>query len=290
MSRRFIAEQEIFSFWGCPSCVIANAIEDKGKRRSDIIDLPIEQKREIYNFITGYNNKLFAFGNDEESGLIVPSIYPSSSLSIALRFPFSVSILHKLAGECGVSKNIEFSKYSEVKSLRISKRITDLCVAFSMLYNELNKCFGKESLLNKKAEEGISAFDIEECCYRLSYFTGCPIDIEVEREAEYCETDMALFSAWFLTFLMSARNRASDRCAKAIITSQSNAAHIEASFLCDESVVLTAEINEWQRIAADKNMLFDRVQRNDGKVILLFHPYRYDWSRLGIKQDVPFLE
>ena len=92
MSRRFISEQEIFSFWKRPSTVVVNAVFDSERKRNDLVDLPIEQRREIYDFLSGYNKKLFAFGDESESCVIISSLYPSSSLCVMLRFPFSVSL------------------------------------------------------------------------------------------------------------------------------------------------------------------------------------------------------
>ena len=76
MNRHFIAEQEIFSFLRCPATVTVNAVADLDRHRTDITELPLEQRKEIYDFITGYNGKLFAFGNESESEIIISPLYP----------------------------------------------------------------------------------------------------------------------------------------------------------------------------------------------------------------------
>ena len=287
MNRRFIAEQEIFSVFKRPSSVAVNAVADRGRERSDIIDLPLEQRKEIYDFITGYNDRFFAFGNEEESAIVISSLYPSSSLCASLRFPFSASVLKKLVCECGREKDFTFSRYAEPKTVRISKKIKELLPEFSKLCEELENCFGEDSILNKKE---LSRADIETHCYRLSYFVGCPIELEFEDGGGYGETDIALLTVWLMTVLMFARNKAPDRSARLTVASRSDAVQIKVELVCESSIFIAAEINEWQRIAADKNMIFDRAQDAQGRVSLIFHPYRYDWSLLGIKQDITFLE
>lgn len=286
MARHFIAEQEIFSFFRRPSCVIANAIFDNDRERVDIIDLPAQERKELYDFVSEYNERFFVLGDERASTVVIPTLYPSSSLCVSLRFPLSVSILQKLIKESGEEECFALSRYAEIKTVRMSRKIKALLPEFSLLCQELRECF----LMPRRDRYEPSKADIEALCYRLSYFTGCPIELCMSEDEDYTQTDIGLFAAFLLTVFMSARNKAPDRSVKIGICSRSNAAHIMASFECVDSIFILSEITEWQRISADKNMIFDRVQDEKGNATLVFHPYRYDWSLLGIKQDIVFLD
>ena len=282
MGRRFICSQGLVSFRSSPSVIINS--ECFGGEDGDLLTLPLCKRAEIYEFAKSYTDKLLLVEDGERSIVISPSIFPSSSLCGVFIFDMSARSLYRLIKLCGAEDMFKCSCYADVKRARISREIMLLEEPFSRFCRDIKRCFyGMDRLKRAKGYEEQSRVILEQC-HRLSLFTGCPVEVDID-EGEYGNTDLSLFTAFLFTMLASARKNAPDREARVYISSRAGSALVEVSFNCDLPVGISKEMIEWEGIAADRYMSLHTTEES-GVMSVEFHPHRYDLSViLGIKQN-----
>lgn len=241
--------------------------------------------QEISEFLRSYDNRIMLCELQGSAALVVPSIYPSSSLALALVFDSEriglCEILRLLKRE-EYGKDFIVSKKINGDPARMSDALRQRSEIFYSFCDELRECFGDLIGLRR-------AMDIQILCdraLRISRLVGCPVTFERSKEdiGNVARTDLSLFCAFLLTFLLSARFRAPDRRASFSVEASSEAAMLTVRFESSEPMSISNEILVWERLAADRNMHFEYLC--DGKDFSVsFHPLRRDWSYLGIKQD-----
>lgn len=248
-------------------------------------ELSDAQKSEIVEHICSYTEDILLSGIDGRALAIIPSLYPSSSLCVALEFDeeqFTVDELLRLI-ECENCPRIfRVSEHMAVSPARMTHNLSQKSGEFFSLARELEEIFCSIGTLSADADEAAT-----ELCLRaqkLAYFVGCPIERIDLLSAESCAlTDLPLYSAFLLSTFILARTHAPSRSAKLKLRAMSSAAEVSVIFESDTPLELNDAMLEWEKLSSERNMLFGCEVR-DGEYRITFHPLRRDWSYLGLKQ------
>ena len=245
-------------------------------------------KREIREHLCSYTEDILICEADGRALLIIPSLYPSSSLCIALEFDeeeISLPELLRLV-ECEECPRIfRISKHISLPSARMTPMLRQKSEEFFSLARELEDIFCKIGSLSADTCE--AKCEIFARAQKLAYFVGCPIERidELWCEGDACSlTDLPLYTAFLLSTLILARIHAPDRSARIELRAMSSAAEVSVIFESDEPLELNDAILEWERLSSERNMLFG-CETRDGEYRITFHPLRRDWSYLGLKQN-----
>lgn len=251
-----------------------------------LAELSEAQKSEIVEHLCSYTEDILLCARDGRALAIIPSLYPSSSLCVALEFDedrFTVGELLRLI-ECEECPRIfRVSKHVTVTPARMTPILQRKGTAFFSLAREIEGIFCRLGTLSADVHEAT-----EELCMRaqkFAYFVGCPIERINVLDNESCVlTDLPLYSAFLLSTFILARACAPSRSARLDLRPMSSAAEVCVIFESDEPLELNDAILEWERLSSERNMLFGCEMR-DGEYRITFHPLRRDWSYLGLKQD-----
>ena len=253
-----------------------------------LAELCEEKKREIVEHLSSYTEDILISDKDGRALLIIPSLYPSSSLCVAFEFDEETIALCELLRlvECEECPRIfRVSKYVTASAARMTPMLRQKSEEFFSLARELEGIFCRLSSLSADIDEAKT-----ELCMRaqkLAYFVGCPIErIDLlGDDTESCSlTDLPLYSAFLLSALILARTYSPSRSMRVELRAMSSAAEVSVIFESDEPLELSDAMLEWERLSSERNMLFGCEMR-DGEYCITFHPIRRDWSYLGLKQD-----
>ncbi len=281
MARKMICEQYVFCLFPSPKILFTNAPRDAEL----LFDTQIYD--EITEHLSSYAQRALVFDDNGRAIAILPTLYPSSSLGVALRFDISVGELLRLASACDFLHLFCVSKSTQINSVRLSARLGGMMDEFSAFFKELSNCFFSfdNFLLCLSPKEKFEK--IERICLDTSHFMGCPISLSVP-EAHLCEdaleqTDLPLLIAFLVSLLMLTRSNAEDRSARISLVPTRSSVIMSVSIKADRSVCADVGLLKWKHIAYDKNMLFD-VWADGEYVTVRFDPCRAEWSLLGLKQ------
>ena len=125
---------------------------------------------------------------------------------------------------------------------------------------------------------------------RISRLLGCPIkSLSLGEDTQrYTSTDLPLFTAFALTYMLCAYDKAADRSVDISLFESSEAAHVHITFDAPKGLYTLAACLEWDALTADRNMFFGFYDE-EGSAHVEFLPKRYDWALLGLKQEVKFI-
>ena len=251
-----------------------------------LAELSEAQKSEIVEHLCSYTEDILICEMDGRALAIIPSLYPSSSLCVALEFDeeeFTVCELLRLI-ECDKCPRIfRVSKHIADSPARMTHSLSRKSEEFFSFAHELEEIFCGLDTLCADAKEATTELCVR--AQKLAYFVGCPIErIDLLSDGSCALTDLPLYSAFLLSTFILARMHAPSRSAKLELRAMSAAAEVSAIFEIDESLELSAAMLEWERLSSERNMLFGSEMR-DGEYRITFHPLRRDWSYLGLKQN-----
>lgn len=249
-------------------------------------------KREICDHLCSYTEDILICEAGGRALLIIPSLYPSSSLCVALEFEEASIALCELLRlvECEECPRIfRVSKQVGSPSARMTPLLRQKSEEFFSLARELEGIFCKIGSLS--ANTCKAKCELSARAQKLAYFVGCPIERidELWGEGDACSlTDLPLYTAFLLSTLILARNHAPNRSARIELRAMSSAAEVSVIFESDEPLELSDTMLEWERLSSERNMLFGCEMR-DGEYRITFHPLRRDWSYLGLKQNTQII-
>ena len=251
-----------------------------------LAELCEEKKREIIEHLSSYTEDILISDKDGRALLIIPSLYPSSSLCVAFEFDEETIALCELLRlvECEECPRIfRVSKYVTASAARMTPMLRHKSEEFFSLARELEEIFCRLGSLSADIDEAKTELCVR--AQKLAYFIGCPIErIDLLSDGSCSLTDMPLYSAFLLSALILACTYAPSRSMRVELRAMSSAAEVSVIFESDEPLELSDAMLEWERLSSERNMLFGSEMR-DGKYRITFHPLRRDWSYLGLKQN-----
>ncbi len=222
--------------------------------------------------------------------LCLPNIYPASSLGIALKLDISPKCFLRMTEECGCMDMLVISKSMPAQPARLTNKMKECIPALENLFKEIKSCFFELERLEHVFGKKEYLDEIEEQCERISYFTGCPVEIfkrDVINGEVSDKLDFALFTAFVFMMLTAARRRSPTRSAKILLEPMLESVTVGITFCLTEPFSIDGEIASWKHISYDKNMLFDVTVCEDA-VNIRFNPARSEWSLLGLKQGIEY--
>ena len=284
MSKRMICEQCVFCLYPEMRFLAVNT-----PATAESLDRVIGEsmRAEFAEYLSSYSSKALVTEIGGRALVVLPTLYPASSLGVALRFDMSGGELIRLAEACGFSELFEASKKTKISPVRLSNKIRGEIEDLERFCKELKQCFFDFDRfpLCLDAEERLEL--IVRQCEALALFVGCPITLEVKEDEMLPDslelTDLPLMSAFLLTVLIMARQKSEQRSAS--LTLEPTASSVIASVKIESGREIGAEygLMKWKNIAYDKNMLYD-IFADGEQVRIRFDPCRAEWSLLGIKQ------
>lgn len=224
---------------------------------------------------------------------IAPSLYPSSTLGIALAFDgedISGEDILRLAAEEEYKQAFVFDESIELRPSRMSDRLESLKPRFSELFCRLSRSlFDMEAL--RDADAARAREELISRIYAVSELVGCSVEyLSEEGESnDYSATDLPLFVAFLISFFACARENAPLRSVGVSLFSSSSAATVSVRFETQRSLILSPVLIEWESLCADRNMTFSYA-REGQRAEISFQPLRRDWSYLGLKQEINFFD
>lgn len=249
-----------------------------------------EQIDEINSHLRSYTEKILLI---EESGRlwgIIPSLYPSSTICIALLFDdllISGEDTLALAGKEAYKELFVISPSVIMRQSRMSNRLALLETRFARFCGQISACFLDMDALKDADIEG-ARDEIFSRIAAISELVGCQIDCAEESTGDYRRTDLPLLVAFLFSILSAAKDNAPLRRASLLLTSSSSSLRITVRFETQSSITLSPVLMEWESIGAEKNMPFE--YSSDGQTVSVgFQPIRRDWSYLGLKQNTKFI-
>lgn len=248
------------------------------------------QTDEIDAHLRSYTEKILLTEENGRLWGIMPSLFPSSTVCIALIFDGSLisgEDALRLAREERYRHLFLFSDSISLSPSRMSPRLETLRPRFEALLERLSACFlGMDALKDSDAES--AERELRSRISALSLLVGCPVELECAEDLDCRETDLPLFVAFLLSMLCCARSEALSRRATLSLSSSSSAARLCVCLETERPLTLSPAIMEWESIGADKNMPFEYLSTDNGAMVT-FQPLRRDWSYLGLKQRTKFI-
>ena len=260
------------------------------------VEFPLEEmsendKVEIISHLSSFDDKLLLCEIGEKLCAFLPSLYPSSSLCLAIIFDreqFTASQLLRLT-DCNECPNI-FALSRSVKSGKA--RMTDTLMKSGESFFELCRQLS-DSLVSLgdplRYGENENCETLATRVLDLSMLIGCPIDsLSFDEKVTVSSLfDLPLFLSFVATFMLFALNSSPSRSLAISLYDVSGELVVKISFDCEKDT-LSLPFVEWEAIAADKNMFFEVYEEN-GRSYVSFQPTRRDWSYLGLKQNTKFI-
>lgn len=254
----------------------------------------VKTERELAAFLRSYDNRFMLCELKGRAAIVVPSMYPSSSLALVLIFDderYTLSEILRILESSPIADILVLSKQISAPPARMTdalrkknERVCELCF-------ELRACFIDALSSENGGGEPVGLESLRRGTLGLSRLIGVPVSFGESEDAQdgsgFDRTDLPLFYSFLLTFLLSARSRAPKRRADVTVGQQSRAAMLTVCFDSDGPMSLSNEILVWERLASDRNMYFEYYCEGS-RLSVSFHPLRRDWSYLGLKQDFEY--
>ena len=239
---------------------------------------------EIRNYLLSYPTQPMVADSRLGTGIVIPSLTPSSSLGLFCVPNLPRDLLIRLAklGLCG--EFVCTASTADIRARR-SKR-TEACLPnFEEWTARLHDAFYDLMLpINRDFHQPINAC-LHDRMLSLARYVGCPITWDDRGEiVSYGDFDYPLFVSFFLTILCLARRVATDRsvCATLGMTAFGGTVSLtmaKREELCAEEM---QELLSLRAIAERKNILFDYTEEQ-GMLCIRFSPVSKDWSYLELK-------
>lgn len=294
--REFISDMYVFSLYGRHYFV-------GGRARYSHLSAPpdFEAIRQSVGesfldlYLMGYRKSLYVTKFSDGVYAFIPSLVPSSSIYVVLRFAMSAETFKSLLRYTEIYDIFELSPDMKDIRCRISKKVRDIADGFAAHCDEISDCFlgldGFRSTANIDPELALE--ELKGQIERLARFVGCDFEIFCDENICVTETDFSLFSAFTLIMLVEGRLRSAERRVEIHLSELSGAAVIKVSFALEDKLAdIPKAILAMDHGAAERNMLFEYgyEDKEHKRFYARFHPLRRDWSYLGIKQPIPAWE
>ena len=287
MTKKFIFSSAMISFSTNNVVCVMNAQKNRPIELSDFND---EQIEEIKGYLREYAELPYVVEASETVYVIIPSIYPTSMMSLVLRMEGSVADFLRLAKER--EDLFVFSPNISSQASRMSARLEAKKKDFLDFCNSIENAFLRMerhnlTFLENELRDGYC----EEILF-LSNFFAVPIEELIVNDAEDgipTNSNFALSVAFCSCIMMLARNMAYDRAIKIELDFSAGALKIKTSFKTDRKIDSIKELSLWESLATDRRMLFERGDE-DGSVYVNFRPYVIDLSYFGMKQKPNIFE
>lgn len=255
-------------------------VMSSGSEYFDLNEIPKEQIEEIHDFCRSCNSRVMVCGNEDVIYLICPTLYPSSSICLALRMTLPPRQILKLIEVCAPDSFV-ISKHLKLTPARMSDRIQKLKDGFSAFLTELESCF-----LNIGVAEDISMLQLCRLCCDIALFVGCPIEIDVDSvDEQMSNVDRPMVAAFVANILDLARGYGDDRSARIKISVLYGAPFIQISFVYGGSMTAVNDYYRWRNITNERDMHLYLYEK-DGVITLSLHFYRIDPAMLGLKSPL----
>ena len=262
-------------------------------KKFPLSDLSDEQRNEIRSHVASYTDRVFLCECNGAPCAFISSLYPSSSLCLALIFDAKYLTLAEMLRLCKCPECADIftvSNFIDTKPARMSDRLLARAKAFFELCDRIYSIFfAMESSMQKK-DEGEFLEALIEKLEALSSLIECPIgklELELDENAKCRDTDIPLFCAFVISFMLQSLSSEGSHRVDVTLGASSGAILIKLSFDSAAEQTLNSVFAEWESMTADKNMFFEYFEDN-GRLSVSFHPLRRDWSYLGLKQKLDF--
>ena len=287
MGQKMLAEFCVMSLTPYPRVIVSNM---PGESDRDILQSD-NFFEEILDYAYSYTEKTVLIEHDGVMWGFVPSIFPSTSLVILLKFCISPKLVLALIKECGVENIFELSEKIKSHPSREREKVRFYKNDFLVLCERLHGVFGNSSRLNMCFERDELKNELVQQFIRIASLVGCPIsvdldDTDTEITPTYNNVDLALFTSFVFTMLCFARVNGKDR-----------SAFLELKLLCwspavvikiipesgDTGDLINADLfAEWEKVISEKHMPFGVFESN-GRIEIGFQPHRVEISYLDMK-------
>lgn len=249
-------------------------------------DFSKEQMLEIEEYLHTYTEIPYVIEAKERLYVVVPSIYPTSSMCLFLRIEYPSGAFLRFARDR--ADLFVLSPYIAIQASRMTKRLESQRSEFDAFCRELECAFtqmGRYSLYfdETELEDGYC-----EELVALSRFFAVPInEITVKNFSDGVQitSNFALFSCFSACMMMLARNDAIDRGISFELDFMGGKLMVKSSFRTDKEIKITNETLLWNHLASDRKMIFESYD-SDGRFHINFRPHFVDWAYLGLKQDL----
>ena len=245
-----------------------------------------EQLNEIEAYLKSYAELPYVIEAEGQIYVIIPSVYPTSSMCIFLRIEQSLPAFLRFVRDKSelfvLSPNITIQAARMTKRLEADKKdFLDFCAEIERAFLGMNRyslIFDENDLKNGFCEELIE----------LSKFFAVPIESLTLCDAGDrvpINTNFSLFVAFSSCMLMLAKNDALDRQLKIKLDFVGGTLTVNTSFKTENKMKVTNETFLWDYLASDKRMLFEYYDDGD-RFCVNFRPHFIDWAYLGLKQNL----
>ncbi len=281
MAKKLIFSSAMVSLNSSSIICVMNAPKNNPITLSVFSDAQLD---EIKGYFREYAELPYVIEAEGKIYVFVPSIYPTSMMSIVFRMDISPSDFLRLAKERAdlFVLSSEISSQASRMTAKLEKKkkdFLDFCngIENSFLHLErLNLTFGENEMKDGYCEELIF----------LSKFFAVPIEELKVSDAEdgiSVNCNFAFFVAFCSCVMMLARNDAYDRSIKVELEFSAGALKIKTSFKTDRKIGDVKELLLWEQVATDRRMLLEYGNR-DGGIYVNFRPYVIDLAYFGMKQ------
>ena len=242
------------------------------------------QMKEIEDYISNYNDKLYVIEANNYIYLIIPALFPTSTSCLILRMDIAPNVFLRFVRE----KEELFTLSSNISTspARMSKRLDAEKKDFLELCTEIERTFMHLERFNLSFDDEEVIYGYYEQVISISSFLGVPINdisVNVADDGVPIKSNFALFTTFCTTMMMLAKNEAIDRKINVALEIFGGSVIVNMSFKPEKNIRVTNETFLWDFLASNKKMLFN-YHNSDGLFRITFEPLFIDWSYLGIKQ------
>ena len=287
MAKRFIFSSAMVSFNLSNVICVMNAPKN---RPIDLSAFSEDQLEEIKSYLREYAELPYVIEAEETIYVLIPSIYPSTAMSIVLRMECSACEFLRLARER--EDLFVFSPNISSQASRMSARLEAKKKDFLDFCNGIENAFLRMERHNLTfGENELREGYCEEITF-LSSFFAVPIEkLTVNDAGDGIPTNcnFAMSVAFCSCVMMLARNLAHDRAISIELDFSAGALKLNTSFRTDVRIESVKELSIWKENAADRRMLFEHGNR-DGCLYVNFRPYVIDLAYFGMKQKPNIFE
>ena len=224
-------------------------------RPIDLKNFTDSQILEIQEYLKSYTELPYVIEAKGEIYVVIPSIYPASSMSIFLRIDEPADIFLRFFKERPdifvLSPNISVQPAKKSKRLlSCKKQFFDFCTDIEKAFLGIDRfalMFDEADLKAGYGEEVIA----------LSKFFAVPVDKLTVNDAEdgaSINTNFSLFIAFTSCMMMLAKNYALDRHIRVELDFKGGTLTVKTSVKADKKIKITNETFLWEYLAADKKM------------------------------------
>ena len=268
-----------------PITVITSVNSPKSKPIS-LSSFSKEQIEEIEEYLSRYTEKPYVMEADNDIYVVIPSIFPSATSCLLLRIEIEPRMFLRF-----VRERLDFFEISngiKIPFARMSKRLDEQIEQLSALCVEIENTFMnlERFSLSFNDDEVIEGYCLQ--LLALSSFFGVPINklsVNYNDDEISKQNSFSLFTAFCSVVMMLAKNVGRDRTIDFELCFSGGLVTVNTSFKLLEEMKITTETFLWDYLATNRKMFFEYYNEGDS-FVTAFQPTFFDWSYLGIKQNM----